>query len=63
MPIGYPSQEKEQENVEKCQDLKREIGKLLKCRKVTVVPVVIGALGIIGNDFKSWERKSYSELI
>ena len=37
--------EKEQEKMQKYQELKREIRKIWSCRKVIVVPIVIGALG------------------
>ena len=37
--------EKEDEKVEKYQNLKYEIKKIWKCKKVTIVPIVIGALG------------------
>ena len=36
--------EKENEQIEKYQDLKREIIKLCKLRRVEVIPVVVGAL-------------------
>ena len=39
--------EKEAEKIEKCQDLKREIGKLWGIRQQEVVPVVVGALGAV----------------
>ena len=37
--------EKEDDKIEKCQDLKREIMKLWNLRRVEVIPVVVGALG------------------
>ena len=37
--------------MEKCQDLKREIGTLWKLKKVEVVSVVIGALGSVTKEF------------
>ena len=39
--------EKEYENIEKYQDLKREIGRLWGIRHLEVVPVVVGALGVV----------------
>ena len=39
--------EKENEKVEKYQDLKREIMKLWNLRRVEVIPVVVGALGAV----------------
>ena len=44
--------EKEMEKVEKYQDLRREVARLLNI-KVTVVPVVIGALGIVSGKLAS----------
>ena len=45
------------EKIEKYQDLKREIKRLWGLRIVTIVPIVIGALGSITKDFKSWIDK------
>ena len=39
--------EKEGEKIEKYQDLKREIGRLWGIRHLEVVPVVVGALGVV----------------
>ena len=39
--------QKEQGKIEKYQDLKREVARLWCLRKVTVIPVVVGALGCI----------------
>ncbi|XP_068707395.1 uncharacterized protein [Montipora foliosa] len=44
--------EKEQEKMEKYQELKREIGKIWSCRKLIVVPIVIGALGTFSKNLK-----------
>ena len=43
--------EKEREEVEKYQDLKREIGRMWKLKLVEVVPVVIGAVGSVTKRF------------
>ena len=43
--------------MEKCQDLKREIGTLWKLKKVEVVSVVIGALGSVTKEFDGWVEK------
>ena len=48
---------KELEKIERYQDLKREISKIWGCRKVFVIPVVIGALGTLSKDFGSWAAK------
>ena len=47
VPADRRVEEKEQEKIEKYQDLKREIGRMWEIRKVQVVPVVIGAIIII----------------
>ena len=49
--------EKEQEKVEKYQDLKREIGRLWQMRKVQVIPVVVGSLGSVSKYFGLWLDK------
>ena len=49
--------EKEQEKMEKYQELKREIGKIWSCRKVIVVPIVIGALGTFSKNLKTLLKK------
>ena len=49
--------EKEQEKMEKYQKLKREIGKIWSCRRVTVLPVVIGALGTFSKNLKTSLKK------
>ena len=49
--------EKEQEKMEKYQKLKREIGKIWSCRKVIVVPIVIGALGTFSKNLKTSFKK------
>ena len=42
---------------EKYQDLKGEIGRLWKVKMVEVVPVEIGALGSVTEEFDSWIEK------
>ena len=49
--------EKEQEKIEKYQDLKREIKRLWHLRSVQVVPIVIGALGCVTTEFEKWIEK------
>ena len=53
--------EKKQEKVERFHKLKREIGKLWQYKKVVVIPIIIGALGTIGKDFRTWIRKIQME--
>ena len=52
-PIPYDTgiEQKEKEKVDKCQDLKRELQKLWNMR-ITVVPIVIAALGTPLKDIK-----------
>ena len=49
--------EEELEKVEKCQELKREIGRWWKFKHVELVPVVTGALGSVTKFFDRWIRK------
>ena len=49
--------DKEQEKIEKYEQLKEEIARLWNMKKVTVIPVVIGALGCISNCFESYMEK------
>ena len=50
--------EKEGEKIEKYQDLKREIGRLWGIRHLEVVPVVVGALGVVvSNKLDAWLEK------
>ena len=49
--------EQESEKAEKCQELKREIGRLWKLKHTQVLSVVIGALGSVTKDFGRWIRK------
>ena len=49
--------EKEDEKIEKYQDLKYEIKKIWKFKEVTIVPIVIGALGTLSKNVCSWMDK------
>ena len=49
--------EKEREKVEKYQDLKREVARIWSMRKVEVIPVVVGALGMITKNLDKWIEK------
>ena len=49
--------EKEGKKIEKYQDLKREIGRLWGIRHLKVVPVVVGALGVVSNRLDAWFEK------
>ena len=49
--------QKEQEKIEKYQDLKREIARLWHLRKVSVIPVVVGALGCVMKEAEHYVEK------
>ena len=53
-PWDHRVYEKECEKIEKYQDLKREIGTLSGIRHLEVVPVVVGALGVVSKRFDAW---------
>ena len=48
---------KEQEKIEKYQDLRQEIAHLWGMKKVQVIPIVIGALGMISQKLETWLGK------
>ena len=48
---------KEQEKVEKYQDLRREIEILWGMKKTEVIPIVVGALGMISKKLEIWIEK------
>ena len=48
---------KEQEKVEKYEELKEDIGRVWNMKKVTVISIVIGALGCISQRFDSCMEK------
>ena len=48
---------KEQEKVKKYQDLKMEIAFMWNMKRVTVIPVVVGALGAVSTDLEKWIEK------
>ena len=47
-------EDKEKEKIENYQDLKRELKRIWKLRRVTVVPGIIGALGTVSIDIEKW---------
>ena len=49
--------QKEQEKIGKYQDLKREIARLWRLRKVSVIPVVVGALGCVTKEAEHYVEK------
>ena len=51
-PFDTRINEKEQNKIEIYGDLRNEIKIIWKCRKVVIVPVIVGALGIISMKFE-----------
>ena len=47
----------EKEKVDRYQDLAFEIKRIHRASKVTVIPIVIGALGTVSKNAKSWHGK------
>ena len=45
---------REEEKTEKNEDLRREVAKLWNFRKVVVIPIIIGALGMLSKHFKRY---------
>ena len=48
---------KEEEKLEKYEELRQEIIRLWKMKKVIVVPIVIGALGVVTSKINDWLQK------
>ena len=48
---------KEKEKIEVYQDLKREFKRMWNVKEVTIVPLIIGALGTIGKNSERWLKK------
>ena len=53
-PFDMPVKDKEKEKIENYQDLKQELKRIWKLCRVTVVPIIIGALGTVLKDLKKW---------
>ena len=66
-PLDFRIKDKEKEKIDIYQDLKYEIKRLWKCRKVEVIPVVIGALGTVHSNLEAWlekiESKEYFSIL
>ena len=45
------------EKIEKYQYLKRELMMIRKCRKISIIPIITGALGTLSRNFKFWASK------
>ena len=56
-PLDTRIEKKEKEKCTNCSELKYEIAKIWKMRKVEVIPVVIGALGTVTKHFEKWIEK------
>ena len=51
---------KEQEKIEKYQELRWDVARLWKMKKVEVIPVAVGALQTITNRTQLWLKKNRS---
>ena len=51
-PFGIRAKDKWKEKIKNYQDLRRELKRIRKLRRVTVVPIVTGALETISKDRK-----------
>ena len=54
IPVDNRIEEKENEKIEKYENLRREMKQIWNLKSVHVIPVVIGALGAITGRFHSW---------
>ena len=57
VPADKNVREKESEKITKYQDLKMEIKRLWKMKRVRVIPLVVGALGSIPKDLPHWLKE------
>ena len=53
-PFDIRVKDKEKEEIENYQDLMRELKRIWKLRRITVVPFIIGALGTVSKDIEKW---------
>ena len=53
---------KELVKIDKCKPLKDEIARLWKMQRVTVIPIVVGALGAITNRFEKCMKEVGIEM-
>ena len=56
-PFETRIEEKEREKIDPYQDLKVEVQKIWNCRSVSVIPIVMGALGAVSKHLKIWVSK------
>ena len=60
-PFDTRIDKKEKEKIEAYQDLKREIKRICNVKEVTIVPLIIEALGTIGKNFERCLKKTEIE--
>ena len=53
--------EEEQEKFTKYQEFRREVNKLWNSRNVTIISVVVGALGTVGKRLSQWLKRISEE--
>ena len=53
-PFDMQVKDKEKGKIENYQDLKQELKRIWKLCRVTVLPIIIGALGTVSKDLKKW---------
>ena len=56
-PFDMRVLEKKQEKIDHYQDLRIEVQKIWSCRRVSIIPIVIGALGTVSKNLKTWYDK------
>ena len=49
--------QKKGEKIEHYSDLKRELKKIWKCSHIEIVPIIVGALGIVSKNLEGWMKK------
>ena len=53
-PFHMQVKDKEKEKIENYQGLRQELKRIWKLCRVTMVPIIIGALGTVTKDLKKW---------
>ena len=56
-PFDMRVLEKEQEKIDHYQDLEIEVQKIRNCRKVPIMPIIIGALETVSKNLKTWHGR------
>ena len=56
-PFDMRVLEKEQEKIDHYQDLKIEVQKIWSCRRVSIISIIIRALGTVSKNLKTWYDK------